>query len=125
MRDLSGLPHAKMRAAIFWILFLSWPAMRVTRHVCHPQWLGTMEDIGAIVTATAWLYGKLLFQDAQRETTERLNELGERIDGWARSLNRLQPGLIPPRPRLAAVPAREPGKRARGGHRWTGRIRSS
>src|SRR5258706_6705883 len=91
MHDLGKLPHPKTRAAIFWILFLAWPAMRVTRHVWGPEWLSLAEDAGAVLTALAVLTGKYMFQNTQRDVCERLNGVERKVEGYDEAWELLAP----------------------------------
>jgi len=98
LRDRSTLPHARLRAAIFWILFLLWPSQRVVCHIWQPRWISHAADIGAAITALAFLLGKFLFQDTQKELSQRTSQLetllGQVRDGLASvGVTRREPGL--------------------------------
>src|SRR5258706_515410 len=44
MTDREALPHARVRLAIFWILILTWPALRVIGHLWQPgDWYADAE----------------------------------------------------------------------------------
>lgn len=96
MRDPSELPHPKLRTACFWVLFAAWPAF----WTLFDLWLarrGRLEIDGfsgsvlagfafcgsllAVVTSLAYLIGKLLFQETQREQSWRLARVEKRITG--------------------------------------------
>ncbi len=92
MRDRNAFPHARVRVAIFWILILTWPALRVIGHLWRPgNWYADAEDTGAALTLLAFLLGKLLFQDTQRKVCERLDQVEQRVHGYDEALSQFSP----------------------------------
>jgi len=91
MRDRNALPHAGVRAGIFWVLILTWPAFRVVEQLWHPGWYADAEDIGAALTLLAFLLGKFLFQDTQRKVVERLDHLERKVEGYDEAWDLLAP----------------------------------
>jgi hypothetical protein len=75
MGDRDGLPNERVRLTIFWVLILTWPAMRVASHIWHPGWLAKVEDAGAATLLVAFVLGKWLYFNTQRRVCERLDEI--------------------------------------------------
>jgi hypothetical protein len=107
MRDPSELPHHKLRLACFWVLFLVPAGMRVIDHVWHPVWYEQLDDVAAVMLSAAFLIGKVLYQETQREQSWRLARVERRVCG-AESVAPFfsdEGRVIPPvPPRLQAVP---------------------
>ena len=92
MRDRNAFPHARVRVAIFWVLILTWPALRVIAHLWHPgDWWADAEDTGAALSLLAFLLGKLLFQDTQRAVCQRLDQVERKVEGYDEAWDLLAP----------------------------------
>ena len=81
MRDPSELPHHKLRLACFWVLFLVPISMRVIDHIWHPVWYEQVDDVAAVMLSAAFLIGKVLYQETQREQSWRLARVEKRVCG--------------------------------------------
>jgi hypothetical protein len=81
VRDDYDLPSQRLRSAIFWVLFLTWPGLRVVDHLWHPAWMDDVSDTAALMTALAFLLGKMLYQNTQKELGWRLRRVESRVMG--------------------------------------------
>jgi hypothetical protein len=99
MTEPKAFPHARVRSAIFWILILTWPAVRIIAHVWHPEWVSDVADVGAGVTVLAFLLAKFQFGDVQRAAWQRLDRVEQKVDGYDEAWDLLAPlaGLGPSR----------------------------
>jgi hypothetical protein len=79
--DRNAFPHAKLRAAIFWIVFVMWPPLIAIGQEWHPWWWWYIADVGATATSTLFLVGKMAFQDTQKEFGWRLRRVESRVMG--------------------------------------------
>jgi hypothetical protein len=75
MTDRDGLPHERVRLTIFWILILTWPAMRIAGHISHLAWLEEAEDAGSASVFIAFVLGRWLYFNTQRNVCQRLDEV--------------------------------------------------
>ncbi len=119
MRNRKPLPHARLRAAIFWILIATWPVFRVAEHLWHPDWYADAEDIAASLTVLAFLLGKVLWHDTQRKVCRRLEEVEQRVHGYDEALTQFCPEPVSPslavvRDDTSATKARPSRRAARG-----------
>ena len=86
MTDRDGLPHERIREALFWILFASWPLYFLTFWIVQEapgptpvELLLLIGSVNAGMTAMAYLLGKFLYQDTQRELSHRTAENGRKL----------------------------------------------
>jgi hypothetical protein len=97
MRETTGLPHERIRHAIFWILISTWPVFRIVEMIWHPPWYDRAEDVAASLTFLAFLLGRWLYLDTQKKVCERLDDI-------ERAWQLMYPG--DDRPGLTLIPGR-------------------